>query len=109
MFRTVMCGYSGVALEHHRDVGGLDSSSLTTAAVDHDLAAGDVSSPASMRSSVLLPQPDGPTSTTNSHRDLEADAWMTSTLPKDLRMSRNERQPCQLFTAPPSGRHHVAL
>ena len=44
-----------------------------------------------MRSSVLLPQPDGPTSTTNSPSVMSKPMpWMTSTLPKALRMLRNE-------------------
>jgi hypothetical protein len=46
-----------------RSLGG---TSLTTAVADADLAARDLSSPAIMRSSVDLPQPDGPTRTTNS-------------------------------------------
>ena len=54
-----------VVLEHHRDVavGGLDL--VDDAAADVDLAAGDGLEPATMRSSVDLPQPDGPTSTQN--------------------------------------------
>ena len=52
-----------------------DSTSLTTLAVDRDLPPVMSSSPASMRSSVDLPQPDGP----DQHHelavgDVEADA-----------------------------------
>jgi hypothetical protein len=46
-----------------RSFGG---TSLTTRSPMRDLAAGDFSRPAIMRSRVDLPQPEGPTSTTNS-------------------------------------------
>ena len=47
------------------------------------------SSPAIMRSSVDLPQPDGPTSTTNSPSSMSTDTpWMTAVEPNALRTSR---------------------
>src|SRR5215475_2225214 len=47
------------------------------------------SSPASMRSNVDLPQPEGPTSTTNSPSSIGIDTpCRTSKLPNDLRTSR---------------------
>ena len=47
------------------------------------------SSPAIIRSKVDLPQPDGPTSTTNSPSPIEMSTpWMTSVAPKALRTSR---------------------
>ncbi len=52
-----------------RSLGG---SSFTTPVADQELAGVIDSRPAIMRRVVLLPQPDGPTSTTNSpSRDLE--------------------------------------
>ena len=43
------------------------------------------SRPAIMRSSVDLPQPDGPTSTTSSLSTMSTSMpWITSTAPKDL-------------------------
>ena len=55
-----------VALEHHRDVavGRLERGDVVVA--DPDPALVTFSSPAIIRSSVDLPQPDGPTSTMNS-------------------------------------------
>src|SRR3569623_2477851 len=48
-----------------------------------------VSSPAIMRSKVDLPQPDGPTSTTNSPSTMSRSTpWITSTAPKVLRTPR---------------------
>ena len=56
-----------VVLEHHRDVALLRRHAVHDAAADRDLALPVISSsPAIMRSSVDLPQPDGPTSTQNS-------------------------------------------
>ncbi len=44
-----------------------------------------VSSPATMRSSVDLPQPEGPTITTNSPSPMSTSMpWITLTAPKDL-------------------------
>ena len=51
------------------------------------------SRPAIMRSSVDLPQPDGPTSTTNSPSSMEMSTpCTTSTRPKDLRTSFNSTE-----------------
>src|SRR5690349_5746966 len=48
-----------------------------------------VSSPAIMRSKVDLPQPDGPTSTTNSPSTMSRSTpWITSTAPNVLRTPR---------------------
>ena len=53
-----------------------------------------VSSPAIMRSTVDLPQPDGPTITTNSPSSIFTSVrWMTSVLPKLL------VTPCRLISA----------
>src|SRR5262245_27667841 len=91
-----------------------DSSSLTTRPSITISPPVISSSPASMRSSVLLPQPDGPTSTTNSPAAMSKPIpWMTSTLPKDLRMSRNEtdamRSPLALDGSGGDAGDHVAL
>jgi hypothetical protein len=63
--RTVMCGIQRVVLEHHGDVPLLGRHVVDDAAADGDLAAADLLQPAIMRSSVDLPQPEGPTSTVN--------------------------------------------
>ena len=55
-----------VVLEHHGDVAVLGLELVDHAVADADLAAVMVSSPAIMRSSVDLPQPDGPRMTMNS-------------------------------------------
>ena len=64
-----------VVLEHHGDVAVLRRQSLTTRPPMRISPAVMSSSPAIMRSSVDLPQPDGPTRTTNSPssmRDVDA-------------------------------------
>ena len=49
------------------------------------------SRPASIRSSVDLPQPDGPTSTMNSPSAMSKPMpWMTFVLPKDFSMFAND-------------------
>ncbi|KWT72509.1 hypothetical protein APY03_6258 [Variovorax sp. WDL1] len=66
------------------------------------------SRPASMRSKVDLPQPEGPTSTTNSPSAMSKPRpWMISVLPKDFLTLRKDTvaifvRPLrsQLFTAP---------
>ena len=55
-----------VVLEHHGDVAVARRVVVDHAAVDGDLAARDGSRPAIIRRMVHLPQPEGPTSTTNS-------------------------------------------
>src|SRR6185503_4737383 len=56
------------------------------------------SSPATMRSSVDLPQPDGPTITTNSPSATSVvTPWMTSSSPYFLRTSRNDTAAIALF------------
>ena len=39
------------------------------------------SSPATMRSAVVLPQPDGPTSTMNSPSSMSSSIWFTARVP----------------------------
>ena len=69
-----------------RSFGG---TSLTTRSPMRISPAVMFSSPAIMRSSVDLPQPDGPTSTTNSPSPMPTSTpWMTSVAPKALRTSR---------------------
>ncbi len=60
-----------------------------------------------MRSSVDLPQPEGPTSTTNSPSEMsKLMPWMILTLPKAFSILRNDTEAMfgisrgQLFTAP---------
>src|SRR5690349_20135500 len=74
------------------------------------------SSPASMRSRVVLPQPEGPTSTTNSPSAMSNPMpWMTLVLAKDFSMLRKET--AAMFLSVPSAlhgaggelAHHVAL
>jgi hypothetical protein len=56
------------------------ASALTSCAVEQHVARGDVSRPAIRRSSVDLPQPDGPTKTMNSpERMSRSTPLMTST------------------------------
>ncbi len=68
-----------------------DSTSLTTRpsiAIEPPVIS---SRPASIRSSVDLPQPDGPTSTTNSPSWMSKPMpWMTFVLPKDFSMFRKD-------------------
>src|SRR5215471_12898805 len=67
-----------------------DSMSLTTRPSIEIVPPVISSSPASIRSSVDLPQPDGPTSTTNSpSRMSNPMPWMTFVLPKDFSMLWN--------------------
>ncbi len=60
----------------------LGSSSLTTRSPMAISPAVIVSSPATMRSSVDLPQPDGPTMTTNSPSSTSTEMpWITASVP----------------------------
>ena len=69
----------------------LDSTSLTTLPSMAMVPPVISSSPASMRSSVDLPQPDGPTSTMNSPSLMSKPMpWMTLVLPKLFSMSLND-------------------
>jgi hypothetical protein len=89
-----------VVLEHHGDVAVHRLHVVDPLAADPDLAEVTVSSPATMRSSVDLPQPDGPTITMNSPSAMSMSMpWITSVLPKDLRTSSRERSPWLLFLA----------
>ena len=60
-----------VVLEHHGDVAVARAHVVDDLAADLDRAVVMSSSPAMVRSSVLLPQPDGPTSTVNSPSGIE--------------------------------------
>ena len=63
----------------------LESTSLTTFSSIAIVPPVISSSPASMRSSVDLPQPDGPTRTTNSPSWMsKLTPWSTWVLPKDF-------------------------
>src|SRR6266566_2467464 len=69
----------------------LDSMSLTTRPSMEIVPALISSSPASMRSSVDLPHPDGPTSTMNSPSLMSKPMpWMTLVLPKVFSMFWND-------------------
>src|SRR5664279_5798505 len=69
----------------------LDSTSLTTRPSMAIAPAVISSSPASIRSSVDLPQPDGPTRTMNSpSRMSKLMPWMTFVWPKDFSMFWND-------------------
>ena len=82
-----------------------DSTSLTTRPSIAILPPLISSSPASIRSSVDLPQPDGPTSTTNSPSSMSNQIpWITFVAPNDFSMLRNETDghglPHHALTAP---------
>src|SRR5687768_747450 len=95
----------------------LDSMSLTTRPSIAIVPPVTSSSPASMRSKVDLPQPDGPTSTMNSPSWMSnSTPWITAVAPKDLRTSRNDTVAMRwglgisaLDGAGREPRHHVAL
>ena len=59
-------GVERVVLEDHRDVAVLRREVVDDAVADEIVPSVISSSPATMRSAVVLPQPDGPTSTRNS-------------------------------------------
>ena len=78
------------------------ASSLTRRPPMEMLAAADVSSPAMMRSSVDLPQPEGPTKTTNSPSfTVEIDVVRIATVPKDLEIVDAQRRHACIATSPP--------
>src|SRR5882762_7196114 len=103
----------------------LDSTSLTTLLSIAIVPAVISSSPASIRSSVDLPQPDGPTSTMNSPSLMSKPIpWMTLVLPKLFSMSlndtdamvdaqlsgiRNEIRDSALYCAGREAAYHVTL
>ena len=59
-------GVERVVLEHHRDVAAARVEVADAPLADEDLALGDLLETGDHRSAVVLPQPDGPTSTMNS-------------------------------------------
>ena len=62
-----MCGKQRVALEHHADVALVRAAArVMSRAIEHDLPGVGSTKPATMRKVVVLPQPDGPSSATNS-------------------------------------------
>jgi hypothetical protein len=61
-------GIERVTLEDHGHIGGLGRQIIDDLAVDSDRTGWGSSWPPTMRSSVDLPQPDGPTSTRTRHR-----------------------------------------
>jgi hypothetical protein len=66
VLRDVHVRVERVVLEDHRDVAVLGREVGDVLAADPDAAAVHVLEPASMRSAVDLPEPDGPTRTMNS-------------------------------------------
>ena len=76
---TVRCGNRRIGLEHHAHVALVHGQVGDVAAADVDAARSGVSKPAIMRSDVVLPQPDGPSSEKNSP------AAMSSVTPVDGR------------------------
>src|SRR5437016_5586764 len=91
-----------------------DSRSLTTRPSMRISPAEISSSPASIRSSVLLPHPDGPTSTTNSPSTISMLTPCTTwVLPKLFLTLRNATDAMishsTLYGAGRQARHHVAL
>ena len=80
--RAVMCGIERVVLEHHRDVALLRREVVHDAVADADRRRRSrVSSPATSRSTVDLPQPDGPTSTTSSPSATRSETSATARVP----------------------------
>src|SRR5512143_827113 len=91
-----------------------DSRSLTTRESIAIVPAVISSRPASIRSSVDLPQPDGPTSTTNSPSAMSNEMpWITFVEPKAFSTLRNDTEaiasPSGLHRAGGQAGHHVAL
>ena len=74
---TSRCGKQGVVLEHRVDVAPVRRHGGDVDAVEQDLAAVGRSKPAIIRSVVVLPQPEGPSSEKNSP------AWIERVDPVD--------------------------
>jgi len=86
MFSRTSCADTRRSSEHHRDVALLRRHVVDAPLPDADLAVADLLQPAIMRSSVDLPQPDGPTSTVNEPSAIAMSTpCSTSTSPKRLR------------------------
>src|SRR5579871_5316004 len=87
-----------VVLEHHRDVAILGRHIVDQLVADIDLARSRPSSPAIIRNVVVLPQPDGPTSTINSRsaisRSIPCTAGVLSNILTTLRSAT-----CAIFTS----------
>ena len=69
---------TALGLEHHVDWPGIGRHCRHIGAVDDDAARSGVSNPAISRSSVVLPQPDGPSSAKNSPRSIDSDTRSTA-------------------------------
>ena len=83
---------------------------LDTLAVDRDVPGGLSSSPAMMRSSVDLPQPDGPTKTTNSpSATSRSTPLMISTGPKRLVTFSRTRMPIRLSFVSSAGSQRPSI
>ena len=79
---TVMCGYSAYSWNTMAMSRSRAGNALTTRSPMEMSPDWNDSSPATMRKSVDLPQPEGPTKTTNSPGSMSSDRpWMTSTSP----------------------------
>jgi len=70
-----------VALKHHRDVPVARRHVVDDAVGDETRPAVMLSSPATMRSAVVLPQPDGPTRTMNSPSAMSRSRPLTAVVP----------------------------
>ncbi len=74
-----------VALKHHVDVALVGRDVLDRLALEQNVPSVGSSNPASMRSVVVLPQPDGPSSEKNSPSAISRLTWSTATCsPKRL-------------------------
>ena len=72
----------GVVLEDHRDIAVAWRQGVDDLVADPDLSAPlMISSPATIRSAVVLPHPDGPTKTINSPSAISRERSSTATVP----------------------------
>ncbi len=89
-----------VVLEDHRDVAPRGATSSTTASPIRMCPPVSASSPASSRSAVVLPEPDGPTSTMNSPSAISSESSSTAdvvaeALRQRSRLDRSTGRPCR--------------
>ena len=74
-----------MALEHHAEAAVARLQVVDDAPIDADFAMIGLSNPAIRRSVVVLPQPDGPTKTTNSPSSMvQLRSFTATTVPKDF-------------------------